>query len=158
MPPGPAPKGQPKPDRAQMNLRDEKILRMMIAGASEREIARTVGLTRARVNQILKREIQRGDKHRQLLADEALTVHVARLETLIKAAWGKAINGDLKAIEVVRKAAESEARVLGVMPGAAVPSVAEDLSEFDMDDPGDRDELALYRRRHRRRSELDGGL
>jgi hypothetical protein len=160
MPPGPAAKGQPKLTRAEMADRDTKILKLMISGCSEREIARAVGLTRARVNAILKREISRGEKHRQMLRDEALTIQVGRLETLIRALWPAAMSGDLRAIETARKVCEQEARVLGVSVGAgATPRPgAANLDEFDLSDPADVDELELYRRRNRRRREDDRGL
>jgi hypothetical protein len=159
MPPGPAPKAGPKLTRAEMVERDTKILQLMIGGASEYAIARQVGLTRARVNAILKREIARGETHRELLRDEARAIQVGRLETLIRAVWPAAVGGDLRAIETARKVAEQEARLLGVMPGAAAaPPVSDEELEFDLSNPDDVDELAAYRRRIRRRRDEDKGL
>jgi hypothetical protein len=161
MPPGPAPKATGvKLTREQMNTRNEKIMRLFIAGHSPTEITRVMGgVTRQRVDTIIRREIQRGEAHRQLLADEARVVYTSRMETLIRCVWPAALQGDLKAVETARKLVEQQARGLGVVAGAAAaPSAAADLSEFDMDDPGDVDELALYRRRHRRREEFDKGL
>jgi hypothetical protein len=155
MPPGPAPKGGVKLTREEMTIRDTAILTAFIGGASEYAIARQVGLTRARVNAILKREIGRGTQHRELLRDEARAVQIGRLETLIRAVWPAAIRGDLRAIETARKVCEAEARVCGVGAGAAgaprVPADDDIDIEFDGDDPLDQDELARYRRARRRR-------
>ncbi len=148
MPPGPAPKASGvKLTRAEMDRRDARVLSMAIAGCSQREIARAVGLTQVRVEQILNRELGRAAARHEWLADHALSIHIARLESLLKACWVKALAGDLKAVDTARKVLESMARVYGIGQGAAVPPA--DL-EFDMDDPHDVDELSRYRRQHHR--------
>jgi hypothetical protein len=162
MPPGPAPKATGvKLTREQVNTRNEKIMRLFIAGHSATEISRVMGgVTRQRVDQIIRGEIQRGSRHRQLLADEARTIYTARLETMIRCVWGAAVNGDLRAVDVARKLIEQQARGLGVLHGAGVSQASPADLEFDPDDAGDMDELAAYRRRSRRRCEddIDKGL
>ena len=144
MPPGPAAKGQPKLTREQMRERDEKILRLFIGGASEREISRSSGTSPSRVHQILRREITRGNKHRELLRDQALDVYISRLDVLLRSCWTKAMAGDLKAIETARHVVEQQAKV--VMGAPDIPAI-----EFDPDFDGDADELARYRRSLARR-------
>lgn len=151
MPPGPAPKGQSKLTRDEMRVRDEKILRMFIAGASEYEISRSVGVTRARVNQILKREIARGSRHRELLRDEALATYISRSDVLLRSCWSAAMAGDLRAIETARHVIEAQAKA--VMGSATVPPPIPETedAQFDPDDPDDVNELERYRRQRSRR-------
>jgi hypothetical protein len=154
--PGVAPKATGlKLSKSAMARRDETCLRLFLAGHSEREIGRhpSVGLTGQRVHQILKREIARGNKHRELLRDESRSVYLARLDVLLRSCWPKALSGDLKAIEVARHVIEQQARVSGALNRApAVPTIsAGDLDEFDLSDPYDRDELSRYRASHRHR-------
>lgn len=54
-------------------------------------------------------------------ADELRTIELDRLERLHFAAWAKAINGDLRAIDRVLRIAERRAKLLGLdvaLPGA----------------------------------------
>jgi hypothetical protein len=149
MPPGPAPKAiGRKLTYAELADRDDKILRLFIGGCSEREISRSVGLTHVRVNQILRRELDATARHRALLRNEALSIHIARLETLIRAVWPAALWGDLKAIDTARKVLESMARVCGIGSAGAVAPAEQDFVD---DEVADADELAAYRRQHRRR-------
>jgi hypothetical protein len=138
--------------REEILRRDEQIMAMFIAGRSEREIGRAVHLTGPRVHQIIHRELDNSAQHRQLLSDEALTIYICRLETLIKAVWPAVLRGDLKAVDTARRVLAAEARLFGLeVLGAAVPSPAE--LEFDPGFEQDVDELARFRRAHRRRGD-----
>lgn len=144
---GPKP-GETADDRAR---RDFRIMALLVAGNSEADIARAVGVTRARVNQVVKRELQGAARHRQLLADQALSIYTTRLETLMKAVWPKVAQQDLKAIEVARRLLESQARLYGI--GADKADTLPPMGENEIVDPttpDPRDELSKFRARARR--------
>ena len=153
MPPGPAPKGGAKLTRPEMNARNAQIMKLFIGGHMPADIQRVVGgVSRQRIDQIIRAEIARGARHRQLLADEALTVQSARLDVMLRACWSKALGGDLKAVEAARRVIEAQSRL--VMGPRSLPDAMPATEEFDPDDPDDMDELAKYRRSlHRRRGD-----
>jgi hypothetical protein len=130
-----------------------RILMLIIAGNSEAETARAVGVTRARVNQVVKRELQGAARHRRLLADEALSIYTTRLETLMKAVWPKVLQQDLKAVEVARRLLESQARLYGIDAESRTEAPMGDQEIPDEDTPKRSDpvvEMAKYRARTRR--------
>lgn len=129
--------------------RDARIFSLFVAGTSEREIGRIVGLSGQRVHQIIQKELKEGSRHRQLLTDSALAVYTTRLEVLIRAVWPKVVQGDLKAVEVARRLMESQSRLYNLEEervGAIPP-----ISEQDLlgDAPPEVDELSAFRARHR---------
>lgn len=149
--PGVAPKATGiKLSKAEMDERDQRILKAFIGGASEREIGRSVGLTGQRIHAIIRRELKRGTRHRQMLAEQALDVYISRLDVMLKATWPKAATGDIRAIDLARRLCEQEARALGVGAGAgaAVSVPASTDLEFDPDDPDEMNELERYRRKY----------
>lgn len=145
----------PKLTEDQRELRNAQILQMFIAGKSEMEIAKAVDTDRSLVNRLLKDALKETAQHRELLSNQALSVYVTRLETLIEAAWAKVEEGDLKAIEVARRLLEQQAKLYG-LAGSAAPTRATNtnpnppLSDQQLEDPDEpEDELAAYRQRHR---------
>lgn len=137
----------------QRDLRNAQILQMFIAGKSEMEIAKAVDTDRSLVNRLLKDALKETAQHRELLSNQALSVYVTRLETLIEAAWEKVEQGDLKAIEVARRLLEQQAKLYG-LAGTAAPNRATTpfppLSDQQLEDPEEpEDELAAYRQRHK---------
>lgn len=142
----------PKLTPDQRELRNAQILQMFIAGKSEMEIAKAVDTDRSLVNRLLKEALKDTAQHRELLNNQALSVYVTRLETLIQAAWQKVEQGDLKAIEVARRLLEQQAKLYGLAGSA--PTRASNpippLSDQQLEDPEEpEDELAAYRQRHR---------
>lgn len=133
---------------AEMTTRNDKIYMMFVAGASEYAIARSVGVTRLRVNQILKAALERSARHHRLLEDQALGVYISRLEVLLRSCWPAAMTGDLKAIDTARKVLHTQARLFG-LDGRRDPAPPLGEEEFDDDDEF-VDQLQAYRSQHRR--------
>ena len=134
-----------------MEKRDYRILTLFLAGNSEAEIARAMGLTGARINQIVKKELKNAGRHRRLLTDEALAVYQSRLETLIKVVWPKVAQQDLKAVEIARRLLEQQSRLYNFEEeriGAIPPMGEQELAEDDAN-PAEVDDLSRYRNRHR---------
>ncbi len=126
------------------------IYARFLAGHSEAEIARAVGVTPQRIHQIIKQELKNAAQHHQLLTEEALNVYVARLETLLKATWPQVIQGDLKAIETGRRLLEQQERLYGLNDQRAgkPPLMGEFVDEENL---ADVDDLTRYRMQRRRR-------
>lgn len=141
----------PKLTPEQRELRNAQILQLFIAGKSEMEIAKAVDTDRSLVNRMLKDALKETAQHRELLNNQALSVYVTRLETLIEAAWEKVEEGDLKAIEVARRLLEQQAKLYG-LAGSGGPTrtgSVPPLSDQQLEDPEEpEDELAAYRQRH----------
>lgn len=132
-------------NKTEREERDRRVLGMFIAGGSEREIGRAVGLSGPRIHQILHRQLERTASDLELRSREALTVHIARMEQLLKACWPAALKGDLKAIEQARKVLLAQAKLFGLEHRRDPVPIAEELEEDDEDD--DLDELARFRGR-----------
>lgn len=133
--------------------RNYLIFARFLAGHSEREIGRAVGLTGTRIHQILKAELKEASRHRQLLTDEALAVYQDRLEMLVKATWPGVVRGELKAIEEARRLMEQQARLYNFeeQRQPLLPSSAERelIPDDDAIDPDKLDELSRFRMQHR---------
>lgn len=99
--------------------RDQRILQLWIAGGSYLRIAKAVGLTQRRVEQVVKAELAAGAGRRALLTEEALAVHQERVavhqqrrERLFEVHLKKAENGDHQAAELCRRLLADDARLL----------------------------------------------
>jgi hypothetical protein len=140
--------------KEERELRNYRIYALFLAGNSEREIGRFVGITGQRVHQILEQELKNASRHQELLIAEARKVYRARLETLLKATWPGVAKGDMKAISEARRLVEQQARFDGIADGsapAALPTVG--LQEAE-----DVDELTRYRMQRRRRPDPEPEL
>lgn len=134
----------------QRERRNTLIMQFFFAGWSEREIARhnSVQLTPGHVHWVITRELKKLAGRHELLSDKALPMYIERLETLLKAAWPKAIQGDLKAIETARRLLEQQGRLWNLEEEGRLPSAppAADPEE----DEGEVNELAAFRARRAR--------
>lgn len=145
----------PRLTREEREKRNARILGLFVAGLSERQIGKAVNLTGPRVHQILKEELKKEAASQQLVTDQALSLYVQRLDTLLASVWQKATRGgDLKAVEIARRILEQQARLYDLeeekVPGlpSAPESELEGAEEI-------RDELQQYRLRHRRSNPID---
>jgi hypothetical protein len=157
--PGPKPAtSKPAETKEEREQRNYLIFARFIAGHSEWDIGRSVGLSGPRVHQIIKAELKNAARHRQLLTDEALGIYVARLETLLKACWPKVLQQDLKAIEVARRLMESQARLYDLEEErvGAIPPMGEQELLSD-DNPANLDELTKFRMQRGRRTGTESG-
>lgn len=89
-------------------------LQLRCAGMTEAEIALRVGLSQSRVSRIIRDEL-----HRQASAatDDLRALEVRRADELQKALWGRAIQGNIGAANVVLKASDRRSRLLGLDEG-----------------------------------------
>jgi hypothetical protein len=136
--------------KEERETRNHLIYARFLAGQSEREIGRAVGITGQRVHAILKTELKNAARHHKLLTDEALEMYVARLETLLRATWPKVLLGDLKAVETARHILEQQARLYD-LEGPRVPAMPmRDQVLADESNPTELDELTKFRMKHQK--------
>ena len=143
-PPGPKP-GMTTEEREKRNT---LVMQMFLAGWTEREIGKNprVELTGAAVHNVIKTELQKSAQRHQLLSDKALQVYVERLEIMLKSAWPQAVQGELKAIETVRRILEQQGRLYDLEEMGKLPTVPP-VNDKESDEH--QDELSKHRaRRH----------
>lgn len=137
----------------QRELRNAQILKLFIAGYNQSDIARALDTTPETVSVNLKEALKTTAEHREILNNQALSVYVTRLETLIQAAWAKVDAGDLKAIEVARRLLEQQAKLYGLHDPVArtpIPPMSDNELATGVDaDVEPEDELQAYRNRHK---------
>jgi hypothetical protein len=104
---------------AERVVRDAHVLRMFLAGVPLREIANhpKVQLSKRGVELAVRRQLAADAPHRRVLSETASTIHILRLEALLKAALPKALAGDLEAAEHCRRVLAEEARYYGLHDG-----------------------------------------
>jgi hypothetical protein len=138
--------------------RNSFIFQAFLAGRPERWIAAhpKVGLTSAWVHGIIQSELQGAAKRQDLLTDHAKTIYVERLEMLISRAMPKVMEGDLKAVEVVRRVLDQQARFYDITEERG-PMLVPPMSDAEMDDMDENspgyallDDLTKYRLRQQR--------
>lgn len=148
-------------DRVTRARRDTKVLNLFIAGATYKQIGEhpDIALGISQVDRIVKRELARAAKRRDLLADQALTMWVERSEALLRANWAKAMGGDYRAGLLCDRILARQARLGGLVDdrpgggsgGGGPVDPPDDPDGGDSDaDGGDEGvtELDDYRRRH----------
>ena len=101
-----AAKSKPKALSAtQREARNQMVLNLFLAGCPPRAIATRpqVKLHVRSVTRIIKAELDRATKDHILNNENAMIIHLARMESLVRAAFEHVNDGDLKAIEVTRR-------------------------------------------------------
>ena len=85
------------------------VLDLRAAGCSVEEIAKLLDIPVRRAERLLHEALAQS-----LPIEEARTLELVRLDTLLKAYWEQALSGDIDAAEFVRKLVETRAKVAGV--------------------------------------------
>jgi hypothetical protein len=121
--------------------RDDDILRLFIAGATYRQIGRALNTSIATVSRVVVKKLAEGQTRRDLLSDQALSVHTERTERLFQAHWQKALAGDHRSAEICRRILAQQERTREAAWGAAaLPAPTQTLTEGDDDVAGFNDE------------------
>jgi hypothetical protein len=134
--------------RSEREQRDERVLRLFLAGETYRQIGQSVGLRSVSgVHRIVQREMAEGAARREVLTDDALALWQERTEGLLRAHWERATRADSpdhRSAEMVRKLLGQQAKVYGL--GADVPLPAP-TPTLHGDDDGQDDDLSRLRAR-----------
>lgn len=95
--------------------RDDLVLRLFLAGASYRQIARRVGLRSPQsVGNIIRRELRSGAGTGTPVTEVGRAVFMERLEALLAAVWPRAMAGDPEAGEECLQLLSQQARFYGL--------------------------------------------
>lgn len=113
--------------------RDDDILRLFIAGATYRQIARALTTSLGTVSRVVVKKLAEGQTRRDLLSDQALSVHTERTERLFQAHWQKALAGDHRSAEICRRILAQQERTREAAWGSALPAPTRALTEGDDD-------------------------
>jgi hypothetical protein len=119
--------------RSEREARDALILRLHLAGIGYRDIGRRAGLSLGAVHKVVKRELAKAADRRDDLEDDAITMHLERLDSLYAVNYAKAAQGDTRSAEVCRRILDSMARVQGLNTSVA-ERLAPERNDPDFDD------------------------
>jgi hypothetical protein len=127
--------------------RDAFILDLFVAGYSQKTIGAhpQIQLTEARVNQIVKAELDRCAKDHVLRNANVMTIYMARMEHLVQKAMAHVDNDDLKAIEVTRRLMADQAKIYDMVDERISAGPTPPMSDAELDEIEPPDELAAYR-------------
>ena len=132
--------------------RDQLIIDLFLAGHTQQQIADDdrVKLGQPRVNQIINAELERATRDHILRNENAMTIYMARMERLVRAAFDHVDEGELKAIEVARRLMGDQAKIYELIDdlsltrgggGDQVPPIG----DTELDEEPLTDELSKYR-------------
>jgi hypothetical protein len=117
-----------------------------LAGLSYRDIGAVVGLRSPQsVGNIVQRELATSAERRGLLTDEAFAIYQERSERLLRAHWGRALDGNHRSAELCRKLLGQQAQVYGLAKELSLAGgTPTGVVEVEPVEP-DMDELARLR-------------
>lgn len=93
---------------------EQEVLKLRLAGASFRAIARNLECSVGAAYKACMRAIERQMKEIGEDADTVLHLELQRLDSMLLGAWPKAVAGDLSAVDRVLRIMERRARYLGL--------------------------------------------
>lgn len=106
-----------------------KALQLFLAGVTYAQIAETLNVPLAQVDELVAAEFAVTQQRRKALIEEASAVHQERTEALFRAHWGPALRGDHKSAEICRRILDRQGAQLfygeaPTMEGDAVDEIA----------------------------------
>lgn len=144
----------PRAEAKARETRDALILRLFLAGVPYRDIGKNdlIQLSPAGVHRVVKRQMLLSAERREYLADNALDVHIERLESLFAANYQAAINRNVDAVqrvragELCRRLLEQLGKARGLEASSVPPVSSSNRPDDDLDGEPD-DELTAWRKR-----------
>ena len=108
-------------------LRRYEVLRLKVAGVSERRIAKQLGVSHTQAYRDVKRVLGDLAKQHQEVANGLRTVMMLRYERLLESWWPRALDGDDKATDLCLKIMAAERQICGLDPKE--PLIADNRAE-----------------------------
>jgi transposase-like protein len=109
------PRSKTAPAQIKTDERRTAITRARAQGKSYAELARQFGLSVRRIRDILGEEFKRLSTERNAAAVEAFQRTMERLDDLLEAVWGDALQGDPKAVQAALSVIDRQARLHGLI-------------------------------------------
>jgi transcriptional regulator with XRE-family HTH domain len=97
-----------------MLARQEQVLQLRIAGLSQVEIARRLGVSQSQISEDLKRAFNALAERCAHEQEHFARLDLARMDAMLEALWPAVASGDTKACAVALKVLERRARLLGL--------------------------------------------
>ncbi|PRX66121.1 hypothetical protein B0I32_106257 [Nonomuraea fuscirosea] len=95
--------------------RRAKAVQMRIAGISPTIIAENLGYSSgAAVIKDITRSLQKAAQAEQMASEQLLQIEIDRLDRLMASVWGKALSGDVKAVDQAEKLIARRCSLLGL--------------------------------------------
>ena len=112
-----------KSDRINAETRRYQMLELTKAGATERQIADTLGVSRSLVHRDLKKVLEDLAKTYSRTADSVRSMQMERDSTLLFRWWQQAMNGDETATRMVLQIMQRISEINGVIPNEPLISI-----------------------------------
>jgi hypothetical protein len=102
------------PQRIKAAQRRAEALELRLAGCTYQAIGERLGCSYQRVQTIIKRELERLTAQRTEAAQALVTQECERLDRLQLGLWGKAVKGDIDAVNTLLRLMNRRAKLLGL--------------------------------------------
>ena len=112
-----------KAQRIAAETRRYQMLELAKAGATERQIADTLGVARSLVHREIKRVLGDLAQAASHAADSVRALQMERYTTLLSRWWPQALNGDLEATRMVMSVMHRISEINGVIPKEPLISI-----------------------------------
>jgi len=112
-----------KAQRIAAETRRYQMLELAKAGATERQIADTLGVARSLVHREIKRVLGDLAQAASHTADSVRALQMERYTTLLSRWWPQALNGDLEATKMVMSVMHRISEINGVIPKEPLISI-----------------------------------
>lgn len=117
---------QARPDSVNSHENEEKALELRRAGASYRDIGRTMGVSVAIAHKYVTRGMKRLVARCEEKAEDVRSMELDRLDKLQLAIWPQATKGHLQAVDRMLKIMDQRAKLLGTYaPTKIAPTTPE---------------------------------
>ncbi|MGW6376264.1 hypothetical protein ACWFRB_09395 [Rhodococcus sp. NPDC055112] len=101
--------------RAKAGDRHERALQLLIGGATNQQIADQIGYaSRGAAHNAVTKALAEHAERRAALADQALTITLARLDALWRPQYVKAVRGDASAADTCLRIIDRQMKLLGL--------------------------------------------
>lgn len=97
-----------------VGMRRRKALELRLAGRMLWEIAEEIGSTESQVSRMLTKEVDKLEAEITESAERLRTIEAVRLEKIGEAIYGRAVDGELPAVDRYLKLQERRAKLLGL--------------------------------------------
>ena len=129
--------------------RDDAIVRLYLAGYSQAEIGKKVGLSTPRVCRIIQDQLDSISKDQLFASENRMTIFLARQEQLLRAAFEHVHAGELRAIEVARRLLAQQADIDGIGDDLIAGLIEPPMSDQELTPSDPDDELAKFRQQRK---------
>jgi hypothetical protein len=112
-----------RPVRIRASQRRAEAVRLRLAGCTYREIGERLGIRRQSAAELVATALDELRSETRSDAARLRTLELRRLDELLRAAWPKAMSGDVRAIQTALRVVEGRCLLLGLLPAPEADEV-----------------------------------